>query len=69
MECIAITTDNKYIVSGSGDCTARVWSLKDRKEIKVLHGHSLRITSIVIAYCNKYIVSVSDDETVRVSKL
>jgi WD40 repeat protein len=46
---VAITSDNKYIVSGSRDNTLRVWNLKNKTQEAVLQGHTKPITSVFLA--------------------
>ena len=49
---IALTSDNKYIVSGSNDCTVRVWSLQDKIQQALLLGHKDWVNSVVITSDN-----------------
>ena len=46
---VAISSDNKYIVSGSGDKTIKIWNLESGQEIKTLNGHSsaTEVTSLL----------------------
>ena len=37
---VAITSDNKYIVSGGDDKTVRIWNLQDKTQEAVLQGHT-----------------------------
>ena len=37
---VAITSDNKYIVSGGHDNTVRIWNLQDKTQEAVLQGHT-----------------------------
>ena len=36
---IAISRDNKYIVSGSFDCTVKIWNAQEKTQETVLVGH------------------------------
>ena len=54
---VAITSDNKYIVSGGRDKTVRIWNLQDKTQEAVLQGHTGSIISVAITSDNKYIVS------------
>jgi hypothetical protein len=36
---VALSTDKEYIVTASSDCTAKVWSTRERSLISVLTGH------------------------------
>jgi WD40 repeat protein len=67
--CVAITTDNKYIVAGSYDKTLKIWNVENKTQEGVLEGHTDIVTSIAITSDNKYIVSGSDDRTIRVWNL
>ena len=40
----AITSDNKYIVSGGGDKTVRIWNLQDKTQEAVLKAILTRST-------------------------
>ena len=37
---LAVTSDNKHIISGSYDKTIRVWNLLEKKQKILLKGHS-----------------------------
>ena len=37
---ITITSDNKYIISGSDDKTIRIWNLLEKRQEIVLEGHN-----------------------------
>ena len=54
---VAITSDNKYIVSGGYDKTVRIWNLQDKTQEAVLQGHTDCVISVAITSDNKYIVS------------
>ena len=66
VKSLAISCDNKYIVTGSSDKTIRVWDTEKRQQVAVLFGHKSWVTYVLITSDNKYIVSASDDKTVRV---
>ena len=66
---VAITSDNKYIVSGGHDNTVRIWSLQDKTQEAVLKGHSHNVKCVAITSDNKYVVSGGDDNTVRIWNL
>jgi WD40 repeat protein len=36
IECVAITSNNRYIFSGSGDNTVRLWNVKEKRQEAVL---------------------------------
>ena len=52
---VAVTSDNKYIISGSGnsysksyDNTIRIWSLLTKTQKAVLEGHTNAVTTIAV---------------------
>ncbi|KAF9471554.1 hypothetical protein BDN70DRAFT_819840 [Pholiota conissans] len=63
---IAISSDNRWIVSGSDDHTVRVWDASTGEELKVLEGHSNPVWSVAFSSDKKWIISGSGDQTVRV---
>ncbi|AZL53363.1 hypothetical protein EI285_01765 [Aliarcobacter skirrowii] len=62
---IAISSDNRYIVSGSSDKTVKLWEINSGKLLKTFTGHKNIVNSIAISSDNRYIVSGSADDTVR----
>ncbi len=66
MRSVAISSDNKFIVSGSRDYTIRVWDRELGAKIRELKGHNWIVDSVVISSDNKYIVSGSSDKTIIV---
>ena len=46
---VAISTDNKFMVSGSCDTTIKIWNLESGQEIKALTGHNDAVTSVAIS--------------------
>ena len=66
LSCLAIASDNTYLVSGSIIGTLRVWSLQEKCLKMIFRGHRQKeITCISITSDNKYIISGSKDKTVR----
>jgi WD40 repeat protein len=63
---VAVTSDGKYIVSGSGDETLKVWDLEQGAEIFTLKGHLDIIGTVAITPDGRYAVSGSHDCTVKV---
>ncbi|OMJ65217.1 hypothetical protein SteCoe_38781 [Stentor coeruleus] len=66
---VAITSDNRFVVSGSWDNTVRVWNLLEKRQEAVLEGHTSGVNSVAITSDNRFVVSGSDDKTVRVWNL
>ena len=42
---VAVTSDNKYLISGSNDKTIRIWNLLKKTQESVLQGHTHWINS------------------------
>jgi WD40 repeat protein len=63
---LAISHNDKYIVSGSMDSTIKVWNMKNGKYLKTLEGHKLVVESVAITSDDKYIVSGSWDKTIKI---
>jgi small GTP-binding protein len=63
---VAISSDDKFIVSSSSDNTVRIWEVETGECLKVLEGHSTLVSRVVISSDDKLIVSSSNDETVRI---
>ena len=66
VRCVIITSDSKYIVSGSSDNTIRVWDVLEKRQKLGLEGHKGGINSVAVSTDNKIIVSGSDDKSVRI---
>jgi len=65
---VLVTSDNRYIVSGSGDKTIAVWDIADKKHVhRFEQAHSDYITSVAVTSDNRYIVSSGlRDKTIAV---
>ena len=45
---LAVTSDNKYIVSGSLDKSIRIWNLLEKIQETVLKGHTSSIKCVTV---------------------
>jgi len=63
---VAFSSDDRRIVSGSGDKSVRVWDASTGETLKVLDGHSSYVRSVAYSSDDRCIVSGSSDKSVRV---
>lgn len=63
---IAKDNEDKFLVIASKDFTIHLWDLNQKKQLKVLRGHTGLITSLVFNSPLDLIVSSSADETIRI---
>jgi WD40 repeat protein len=66
VETVAVTSDNKYIVSSGFDKTIILWDLTNNGQATVLGAHNDCVFPVVITSDNRYVVSSSKDETIIV---
>ena len=63
---VAFSPDDKRIVTGSEDKTARVWDASTGKEVLQLKGHSSFVFSVAFSPDGKRIATGSYDNTARI---
>ncbi|KAG8785224.1 hypothetical protein FRC12_017836 [Ceratobasidium sp. 428] len=64
---LTYSPDGAYIVSGSGDCTLRIWDARTGRMVgQPLKGHTEHIYSVSFSPNSAHIVSSSKDETMRI---
>ncbi|PWA96383.1 G-protein beta WD-40 repeat-containing protein [Artemisia annua] len=54
-----------FLVPASYDMTAKVWSSRDFKPVKVLSGHESKVTSVDVVADGQTIATVSHDRTIK----
>ena len=65
---VAISPDNRWLVTGSADNTARLWDLSAKDPAAnpvVLRGHEGAVNAVAISPDNRWLVTGSDDNTAR----
>jgi WD40 repeat protein/predicted AAA+ superfamily ATPase len=65
VNCVAVSPDGKYIVSGSSDHTVKLWERTSGKEVRTFKGHNGRVRSVCFSPEGTHILSGSDDNTVK----
>ena len=66
VRCVAFSSDDKYVVSGSHDNTLRLWKVGSEDAIQVWRGHIGSVRSVAFSPDGKYVVSGSWDHMVKV---
>jgi guanine nucleotide-binding protein subunit beta-2-like 1 protein len=66
VSCLAITADNKHVLSGSWDKTLRLWDLATFKTKQVFTGHTKDVLSCAWSSDGRIIYSGSMDKTVKI---
>ncbi|NJS41979.1 hypothetical protein HC766_06885 [Candidatus Gracilibacteria bacterium] len=62
---IAFSPDNQTLVSGSWDCTIRLWEISTGQCFKILRGHTDPVAAVAFSPDGSAIASASYDCTVR----
>jgi WD40 repeat protein len=66
---IAITPDDKHVVTTSYDGSAALWDIASGRRLQTFFGHASRILKAAFADRGGLLVTMSDDGQVRVSRL
>jgi len=65
---VAVSDDDKILVSASADCTVKVWNLETEKVMHTLRGHTDQVLSCAVSADSEIVVSGSKDGTIRLWK-
>lgn len=60
------STDGKFVLTGSGDGTARIWDPNTGKSLVEFRGHTAGITSAEFSPDGRFVLTSSADQTARV---
>ena len=67
MRSVAYSPDGRYIISGSDDCTIRIWDAETGAAVSnILEGHTEGLTSVAPSPNGQRIISGSEDCTIRI---
>ncbi|KAH8430968.1 uncharacterized protein LDX57_008630 [Aspergillus melleus] len=63
------TPDNRFVVSGSDDCSIRIWDTESGTNVRCLKGHTGSVMNLAVSPDGRWIGSASVDCTVRLWNL
>lgn len=66
---LAVTSNGEWVISASSWGTLRVWSLKTKKKLFTLTGHTEQVRTIAIIPDSPWLISGSSDNTLKVWNL
>ncbi|OMJ81835.1 hypothetical protein SteCoe_17598 [Stentor coeruleus] len=66
VNCLAITSDNNFLISAHEDNTLKVWNLIEKYQVCIFEGHKGAVYSLSISTDNTQVLSGSFDTTVRI---
>ena len=66
VNAVAVTSDGKRLITGSGDKLARVWDIETQKMKFELKGHDGPVTAVAVTPDGSRIVTGSNDRTLRI---
>lgn len=66
ISAVAITNNNKFIISGSDDNTIRIWNYITNDCHAIFEGHQDWVTGVAISANDEYIFSSSKDNTIKI---
>ncbi|KAJ3126447.1 POC1 centriolar protein A [Nowakowskiella sp. JEL0407] len=69
VNAVAINSDGNMIVSGSNDCTVKLWNVSTGKEVRTLIGHTGPVNDVAIDSERNIVVSGSSDNTIKIWNL
>ena len=62
--CLALSSDDNYLISGGSDKTVRIWNLRENSQEKIYRGHTGIVRSVAISNDVRFIASAGDDKTI-----
>jgi len=66
---LAVTPDKKYVITGSLDCTIKIWELETGNSFQTLEGHEKEVTAVYISSDGGRLATCSEDHTIKLWKL
>ncbi|NKB80289.1 MAG: hypothetical protein GKS05_00295 [Nitrospirales bacterium] len=69
IRCLAMVPQSSLVISGSDDCTLKLWDPKQGKEVRTFAGHKDWVRAVAVSFNGQQAVSISDDRTLRIWNL
>ena len=69
IKSVVVTSDNKYVISGSADNNIIIWNFLEKRQEAILRGHTSWVDTLALTSDNKYVISGSLDKTIRIWNL
>lgn len=66
VKTLAFHPEGKYLASGSGDGSIKIWQAGDWKELADLRGHNGNVFSVAFSPDGKFLASGSNDSTIKI---
>jgi WD40 repeat protein len=66
VEALVFSPDGQFLVSGSADCSLRIWNVTTRSERANLLGHTGEVTAVGVTPDGRYVISGSSDHLLQV---
>jgi len=65
VRCVSFSPDGKHVLSGSDDCTIRLWNIETYKLLGIFKGHSDSVRSVCFSPDGRFAISASADKTLK----
>jgi WD40 repeat protein/serine/threonine protein kinase len=66
VHAVALTSDGRFVISGSWDGTLRIWELRSGESLRTLEGHTDWVNAVAVIPYRARAISASSDRTLRV---
>ena len=66
MVSVAISPDSNFVATGSKDKSAKLWDLRNGREVRSFLGHAMTVISLDFSFDGKYLLTGSNDKTARI---
>eukprot|EP00521_Asterionellopsis_glacialis_P013779 CAMPEP_0195302914 /NCGR_PEP_ID=MMETSP0707-20130614/31917_1 /TAXON_ID=33640 /ORGANISM="Asterionellopsis glacialis, Strain CCMP134" /LENGTH=326 /DNA_ID=CAMNT_0040366297 /DNA_START=33 /DNA_END=1010 /DNA_ORIENTATION=- len=65
ISCVVVSIDDRYLITGSSDNTAKRWNLQTGEELQTFVGHTNFVTAIALSLDGRLLVTGSADDTAK----